>query len=248
MIILGYSRAAPAAGVAVPVLGGSTGLLVPAANGSVQTETVDLAGLGLVEGDLVLVAIVGDNSLAVADGDPVAPDATGDGGVRGGQGYTDIVPKGFTNDCGHHVACKVMGAVPDSSVVINRCGPRGQSVLVQAVRGVDRTAPLDGAPASATGAIGSGMPNPPACATTAANCLRVACGMLDDVLVAPTGAPAGWTGLVHQGGSVSGGAGTVMLAFKEAAAAGPDDPGPFGGTNAGEPWIAFHFALRGRAA
>src|SRR3546814_4229150 len=113
--------------------------------------TVDLSGLSLQEGDVVLgvSSFKGTSDLLMAM-------TTAD--------YTtlaDLYADG-TNDTNLGVFRKVMGATPDASAVFANPGSGAGdhlSALVDVWRGGDTTAPEDATSVTAT-AIGSAIPNP----------------------------------------------------------------------------------------
>ncbi|GBD34349.1 hypothetical protein HRbin35_00061 [bacterium HR35] len=124
-----------------------------AANGG--DVTLSLSGLGLQEGDLVIVAY------AIGDNDNVNFNMA----ILSPAGYTEVADlhSDDTQDVDLGVYWKVMGATPDTSVTVDGLGGTDASVaaVAMAFRGVDPATPMDVIPTTATG-INTMHPNPPA--------------------------------------------------------------------------------------
>jgi hypothetical protein len=190
---------------------------------------------GTTTNDIVIVALASDNAVnsGAAGSDSSGITTTGYVFIRDAAG---AVPGA---QCGY----KIMGATPDTTVVVDSGANRPVAGLIQVWRGVNTTTPIDNTATSATGA--SGQPNPPSFTTVTAGALRIVVGFLDDDDVAASvTAPTGYTNLVASDtGQASTTAGaTVMIASKVAASTGAEDPAAFGGGD--DEWVALHFALR----
>jgi hypothetical protein len=137
---------------------------------STSNITVTLTGLtggsdtAPVEGDLVLVvrtwAGTADQSLTTSS-----------------TGWTELVETYFnsTYDINMAIYWKIMGATPDTSMVVNGQGSTNDAtaIAVQVYRGVDTTTPFDVTYTSAS-STSSGIPNPPAITPVTENSIIVA--------------------------------------------------------------------------
>ena len=207
---------------ATPTVVGSTTAVV--ANG-VQTN-VTLPGPP-IQGDVVFGLCGSDNTL----------DGIADGILSTGYETLDLGQAGL----GCHLAYKVMGATPDTTVTVKADSNRQMAVAVQVFRGIDASS-LDVPFAIATGS--TGMPNAPAVTTLTAGALVIAFGVLDDD-PEDTTLPSGFSNLVQDkttDPTAATGA-TVMIASKIQATAGAVDPDVFGGTGTDD-WRAFTCVLR----
>ena len=162
---------------------------------------------------------------------------------------TSIVTSGYTShhstsdfSPGSDVEYKIMGATPDTQVEISQNSLRQQAVAIYVIRGANTTTPID---ADATPATGStGMPNAPSLTTVTENTLRMIWGSLDDDPLTDGTAPAGWSNFQYQGlTGIGGELAAILVATKDAAAIGSDDPDAFGGSG-NDQWRAGHFSIR----
>lgn len=117
--------------------------------GTGATYDVDLSGLGLQEGDIVIVAT---GWASEANGDPGVDEA----------GYTELGEyySSSTRDANAAFAWKIMGGTPDANVTVRgpSDGQYGGATAVHAWRGVDQSTPIDTASTLATGIV-SARPN-----------------------------------------------------------------------------------------
>ena len=174
-----------------------------------------------LEGDLVVVAIGSDGSLA-----NVPSGWTSINGTTQGTEYARTI-------------YKVMGATPDTSVSISGITTASAGIAI-ALRGADTSAIFDATATVATGA--TGMPDCPSITTVNNNALAIAIGYLDDDNVqSSVTAPAGYSNLVAIQSSTAGQ--TVMLATKNIATYGTENPAVFGGTGTDD-WVAVTLAIR----
>ncbi|MCX7616315.1 MAG: hypothetical protein N2Z68_02910 [Patescibacteria group bacterium] len=116
--------------------------------------TLNFSGLGLQEGDLVVVAY------AIGDNDNVDFNMA----ILSPTGYTEVADlfANDTQDTSLGVYWKIMGATPDTSVTVDGLGGTDAAVSAVAMvfRGVDPTTPMDVTPTTAT-ALNTMHPNPP---------------------------------------------------------------------------------------
>ncbi|WP_396190270.1 fibronectin type III domain-containing protein [Flavobacterium sp.] len=176
---------------------------------------------GLQQGDVVIVGIGSDGSLASTP-----------------SGWTSI--NGTTQGTEYaRTIYKVMGATPDTTVAISGISTSSAAVAV-AVRGVNSTTVLDVTPTVASGA--TGMPDSPSITTTNSNTLGIIIGYLDDDNVSSSvTAPSGYENLTVIESTTAGQ--TVMLATKNLAELGTESPSAFGGTGTDD-WVGVTIALR----
>lgn len=168
------------------------------------------------------------------------------GGVQGAintSGYTYLDGAWIT-------AYKVMGGTPDTSVLLARHATFYNAHVLQVWRpAVAPGQAIDNGIASAFDFSPgpTDMPDPPAHTILTGGSLRIVTGHIDDFDTTVSGAPSGYSNLLGQntGQSSETVGATVMIASKEAASPGSDDPGVFsgGGCNS-EFWLSKHFALR----
>ncbi|MCX6709774.1 MAG: hypothetical protein NTV63_02350, partial [Candidatus Woesearchaeota archaeon] len=153
------------------LIGGKNGTVVANANNQINLPA------GMQEGDIVLIAVACDNSLATTGLVPL-------------QGYTNIV--NTTNASpGRQIAYKVMGASVDSTVNIT-AGTLNSTYVIQGWRGVDTSVIYDVAtPAEATGITLD--PNAPAITPTTNGSLIVIFGEQDDDGTTLTSHPSGFS-------------------------------------------------------
>lgn len=197
---------------------------------------VDLSGLGLQEGDIVVVtgAAVRNNTLINWPSVVTA-------------GYTEEIQTqgGDSNSSPFTMSWKIMGATPDTSVEIQHSGDYAWPTvgIVHAFRGVDQTTPMDVAAVSANSS-NDGQPDPPAITPVTSGAVVVAAGnaansdipavtssdltAFVDVVTADTKDCAAGQGYIEWGGS------------------GAVDPAKFGGgtTSGTSSWAAGCLALR----
>ena len=156
-------------------------------------------------------------------------------------GYTDIHTDHNSLLPGYESGYKKMGATPDTVINFDQGAHEDTAGVLQVWRGQDTTTPEDATPTTASG--GSGNPDCPSITTNTANALVFAIGFLDDDKVAASvTAPSGYSNLLaHQPTSADNA--TIMIASKEVASAGAEDPAAFGGPG-NDAWVAVTFALR----
>ena len=213
-------------------------------NGTTQTNlagdatyTVDLTGLGIAQGDLVIVAT---GFTLNSDGNPgVTP-----------TGYTELFDL-YSNDNRDNnlsINYKFMGATPDTQVTVNGSGDAayGSATAVHVWRGVDPTTPMDVTAQSATG-INSPNPNSPAITptTTGAYILTIGGGSRSNngvTMAAPTGY-ANAVAVQAQDSTQSFHVGIASIAWS---GSGAEDPGAWttGSTSTNDSWTAGTLALR----
>lgn len=207
--------------------------------------TVDLSGLGLQQNDLVIVAYaIGDTDLIDFDMAIVSP-----------TGYTEIADLNAQDarDVNMGVFWKLMGATPDTSVVVDGQGGTNASVaaVVLAFRGVDTTTPMDVTPTTATG-LNTQQANPPSINhNNPAGVWTVAVGAFSHgngagiTLTAPTN----YGNLVDRAENDTIDVGIGMATRSDPA--DPEDPGVFtnsGADSTNDGWCAVTIALRPAAA
>lgn len=198
--------------------------------------TVDLdLPAGLVENDIVLIAIACDNAL-------------NSDGVDSGAGYTAIY-NSSANDPGHNVAYKRMGSTPDTTVTVNRNATAACAYVVQAFRGVDATTALDATPTSTDGSSDSTDADHPSITTVTDGAMVVAIAVHDDDDATAT-YPSGYTNGDYgiSGGEFSGNLGAaVAMSSKIVASHGAEDPAATV-FSASDSWWAYTVALRPAAS
>lgn len=217
--------------MAITFVGSVTG------TGASASFNISLSGLGLQQGDLVIVA-TGYVTVGGADGNP---------GVST-SGYTEIADL-YSNDSREaqfSVNYKLMGATPDTSVTCNGSGSAslGAAGIAYALRGVDQTTPLDVTSTTATG-LDSSIPNPPSITPTTSGAYVVitGCGTSQNIELGVT-PPTGYS----NGAFVSGAQSTavhVACASKEWTS-GAEDPGAWTdwATSTVDAWAAATMAIR----
>ncbi len=190
------------------------------------TETVTLPGTPQ-EGDIVVVVAASDQ----ADGGTPVDIST--------SGYTKWLtgnnfPRGV-------IGWKRLGASPDSSVAIERTNRAYNTCwAVQVWRGGDSSQP-DAALVTASG--GSGDPNSPSITTTSDDALVLSFGLLDDDSATLNNPPTGYSNAILQNANAAAGSScTVMIASKEVATAGAENPGVWD-TSHSDAWYAGTLAL-----
>lgn len=162
-------------------------------------------------------------------------------------GYTELADL-FANDnrdINFAVYRKVMGGTPDTTVEFDTPTATGNIAAAGAVvvlRGVDTTTPEDATTTTATGIDGSQV-DPPSI-TTATNGAWVIAAAGWTNLAVPT-APSGYSNLIEDSGDDAQDA-NIMMATKEIATAGAENPGVFGNTvGAGtDAWCAVTIAVK----
>lgn len=161
-------------------------------------------------------------------------------------GYTDI-HTGATALPGFESGFKKMGGTPDTIITFNQTFTADSTTgVLQVWRGQDLTTPEDTTPT--TDSAGSGMPDSPSITTITDGALVFAIGFLDDENIASSvTVPSGYGDLLANDVSVFVGNATVMIASKEVASAGAEDPAVFGGSGTND-WVSATFALRPAAA
>jgi hypothetical protein len=143
---------------------------------------IDLTGLGLQQGDLVIVATGFTSTSNLNAG------VTSSGWTEVCDLYSDD-----SRDSNLAVCYKVMGSTPDTSVtcIASTAGGNSSCSVVQAFRGVDTTTPLDATTTTATG-INTGVPNSPSITPTTSGAWVVVAGGgssvgVDNAVTAPSG-------------------------------------------------------------
>jgi predicted acyltransferase (DUF342 family) len=175
-----------------------------------------LAGGGLIENDLVIVASRHGN---VSASHPA-------GYITGANA--------FTSSMGYMWAYKFMGSIPDTTVT-NITG----STIAFAFRNVNRNIPFNTS-GSASGS--TGMPDSPAITTTATGSMVVALGFLDRDAGFVVTAPAAYTLIGYTGSTVAANSGSIMGAYFQQTTPGTANPAAFGGTG-NDLWVASTLAL-----
>lgn len=183
------------------------------------------------EDDIVLVAGVSDLD--------TAPEVTGVDSA----GYTLIYQDtGSSPDT--RVQYKVMGATPDTTVTLSTSGytqGRDANYVIQVWRGVDTANPIDVTSTNSSGT--SGDPDSPSITTTTNGALVFSFGLLDDDDVVGSPTLSGYTNVSAQDTQFGAAGSSVMVASKEVATAGAEDP-PAWVTTGDDAWKAVTVALR----
>lgn len=176
---------------------------------------VDISGLGLQEGDVVVVAG------GVEDGGTPAMSTAG---------YTTTILSGDGTNIGL-VAYKLMGSTPDTDATMaigGGAGQDGRAVVVQAFRNVNSAVILDTAIAQSGGTGGSGNPDGPAVTTVTDGALVISAVVgNENTITSPVTAPSGYSNLADDSSSDTFSA-NVAMASVDAGAAGSEDPGAWG--------------------
>lgn len=188
-----------------------------------NSTTIDLTGISMLPGDIVLV-ISGD-----------------DAGAPGtATGYTSLASISSTGDA--RVMYKIMPDPVDSSVTGLTAGGSDSGHLAVVFRGVNQTTPID--VTTETSLNTAGDPNPDVITTVTDGAMVVALAFLDDDLAeGGITAPSGYTLADANEFGSSGSGGTVMAIYKLVATAGVEDPGIIT-TNDDDWWWAATVALR----
>ncbi len=182
------------------------------------------------EGDIVIVGVWSDNNL----------NGTTEGVTE--TGYTDIYLAAGSAP-GFHLAYKIMGATPDTVVQVTPESAKDSPVIVQVWSGVDTANPIDATRTTDSG-IDDGMPDAPSYTTITDDALVFAVGGLANIAEASVTVPSGYSNLSAQ--ETSDGAPsdcTGMIASKQLATAGAENPAVFGGSG-DDSWESVTFALR----
>jgi len=165
--------------------------------------------------------------------------------VQDALNQTVAVPSGWTSiytadDAVPDMAVfyKIMGATPDTTVLVYEDVEDTGIYVAAAFRGVDTTTPLDTTPTNASNSVG--MPDAPSITTTTDNCCIVAVGGLDDDILTSSGV-SGYDGTEAIGGTDTHSA--MMSWLLDAGSAGAQNPGAFGGAGT-DAWHAVTIALR----
>jgi hypothetical protein len=217
--------------MAITFVGSNTG------TGSGTTTITIPMPTGVATGDVVYVAAMSSQTVDV--------DCTESSGT-----WTEIADL-YSNDTDDTNLCvfrKVMGGTPDTDVTLTVRTTTGASVgLSYALRGVDTTTPEDATATTATSPDAS-KPNPPSITTVTANAWVIAIGGSSEA-DAVTNPPTDYSNLAvnTDGGGLLR---NVMMASREIASPGPEDPGVFDdivGT-ASDSWCAVSVAVRPAAS
>jgi len=187
-----------------------------------NSTTIDLTGISMQPGDIVLV-ISGDDS-----------------GTPGtATGYTSLASISSTGDV--NVMYKIMPDPVDTSVTGLTAGGSDSGHLAVVFRGVDQTTPIDATTTTATNTAGD--PDPGAVTTATDGAMVVAFAFLDDDLISTPTAPSGYTLADFNTFGSSGAGGSVMAVYKIEASAGPENPGTIV-TNGDDWWWTLTVPLR----
>jgi hypothetical protein len=184
---------------------GATSAEITAGAGS---QSITLPGTP-AENDLVLVQVGGDVDCS---------------GSVTTSGYTAIQNSVNANP-GRHVAYKVLGATPDSTVAVSRDAAIKKVAIVQVWRGVDTADVVDAAYSEAT--AGNSATHDPPSITAAANALVFALVFLDDDDTTVSTWPSGYTNQIED--NAQGGANascTIAMSSKESTG-GTEDPSAY---------------------
>lgn len=207
------------------------------ATGSSASFNIDLSGLSLAQGDLVIVA-TGFVTVGGSDSNP---------GVTT-SGYTEVADL-FGDDSREaqlSVSYKLMGATPDTTVACNGSGSGsfGSVGIAYVLRGVDQTTPIDVTTTTATG-IDSAVPDPPSITPATSGAWVVIAGLgtatsVDETVTAPTG----YSNNIIKGSDPS--TAVNLAVASKAWTSGAEDPGAWGGwtTSASDAWAAVTMAIR----
>jgi hypothetical protein len=165
-------------------------------------------------------------------------------------GYTDIMTDHAALNPGHESGYKIMGATPDTVVTFQQASTAAGEYtagVLQVWRDVDTGTPIDATPTTASNT--TGMPDAPSYTTVTDGALVFAIGFLDDDNdAANVTVPSGYSNLLaHDNTAQAPDNATSMIASKELASAGAEDPAAFGGLGT-DNWYAVTFALRPAAA
>lgn len=208
---------------------------------AVNSYTVDISGLGVQAGDVVVVSAMHPASGA---GITVSGNQSG--------AYSYLWADTVSNDTRYttaRAAYKRMGATPDTTLTIGKVGSAGFSAacVVMVFRGVDYFTPLDGvAPATATGINGSAA-NPPSITPVTAGAWVVAtyAAASDTNSGTPSG-PGNMTGFVGRKGDNTTVVGYAGLAYKSDWVSGAVDPAAWALTYSWseDSWVGGSFVLR----
>lgn len=168
-------------------------------------------------------------------------------GVVNPADYTEIIElysNGSNYDTNLSVSWKVMGALPDDSVVFGPSGNNADAIsaVVHVWRGVDTASPFDATYATSTG-TGTGQPDPPQISPQTAGAIIIAIG----ASAALTGANYTTTELSNFITITSADTNDSMTGEGSYAwTSGPFNPAQFGGgsTGSGNSWAAVTLALK----
>jgi len=223
---------------AISFVGSAEGSSVPNAD-----TTVDLSGIGLQEGDLVIV------SAGIGDDDNAALDL-----VVNSSGYTELINTFSQDDDDVNLGVwwKIMDAVPDTSVVVE--GSTGGTdsslaVVVMAFRGVDSTTPFDVARTSNTG-INTFNPDPPSIDHNNPSGVWIVIAGASGHLLGGSGTytfPTGYTTNAIDRGQDDTNDITVGMGYRSSGVSDPENPGVMthtGTVSATNSWAAVTMALR----
>lgn len=209
---------------------------------SLVGNTEYVAGTGPVTADYALPGGVAESDIVIVQ---VGTDRTNGSTITiNTSGYTTEYTSG--ND--YSVFSKQLGASPETVVNLTTnawgaSGARNSAIMIQVWRGAASGTYND---ASTTGASGSGtMANSPSITTVTAAALVVACGFNDDSNVeGSASAPSGYSNYNgQQVGDSDADSITLLIASREIASPGAEDPGAFGG-GATTAWNACSIALK----
>lgn len=206
------------------------------ASGTSANYNVDLSGLSLQEGDIIIVAT---GFVSTANGDP---------GV-GTAGYTEEADlyQNDTRDANFSINWKIMTSSPDSSVSCNGSGSasNGSVCVVHVWRGVDQGTPMDATVTTAQSNNASN-PNSPSINPTTSGAVAISAGLgtmaaVDNAVTAPTGYSNQADISVDPGSAA-----TVGIASKAWSGSGAEDPAAWTNftTTTSDSWAAVTVALR----
>ena len=198
--------------------------------------TIDLSGLGMQQGDLVVVVSA------------IVSSTNQDPGVST-SGYAELCDlyADDSRDANLAVSWKLMGATPDTSVDVLASAviSRASAAVVHVWRGADQTTPIDVTTTTATG-INSALWNSPSITPVTSGAVVLSCGCgtggaVDNAITAPTG----YGNQVDISAASGSFAITVGIASK-AWTSGAEDPAAWTNITTGtaESWAAATVAIR----
>ena len=212
-------------------VGGTTG------SGTSAAYNVDLSGISIAEGDIVVVAT---GMVSTTDLNP---------GISSPVDYTELVELYADDgrDANLAICYKVQGPTPDTSITCTGTGSSTNSAVtaVHVWRGVDTTNPIDVTITTATG-INTGTFDSPSTSptTTGAIVLSLGLGTSLNARTAPV-CPTGYGNQVNES-TDPGNAACVGIASKAWSGSGSEDPGAWSNLSisSNDSWAAATLVLR----
>jgi len=168
--------------------------------------SINLTGIGLQPGDLVLYVAV-----------------TESGSVDLPTGWTNLY-NGRITTYNYRAAVKLMGSTPDSTVIVKSSGTDGACIAV-AYRGVNTTTPID-----ATMTVTANTVDPPAITTSTNNAIVVPAIAGGGSTAAPTAAPTGYINFHAVRNATSSANECVAMSNKIVPVANLENPGTYTAT------------------